>query len=280
MSDFLEVGMAQTDRAGLGFGKSSPRNGNSTEEPSVNAKRCTEADVLRATWAHDPAGKDGKRYLCQATELSNYTTPLRWWDLRQYLEDYTSGNVTIGRLFSGFIYASYYWAGMCWRGRLGAPARRLYDRFQILSGGIPFPRRHGRIPLGQLTPTAKLNLQPGEWVRVKSYQDILATLDEGNKNRGLSFDAELVPFCGGTYRVRSRVQKFLNEKTGRLTEMKTPAVILESVWCLSRYSSCRMCCPRSIYSWWREIWLERVEVQRPEHLSSAERRRETVGASR
>ena len=112
---------------------------------------------------------------------------------------------------------------------------------------------------------------------MKSYEDILATLDEEKKNRGLFFDAELVPFCGGTFRVRSRVQKFLNEKTGRLTELKTPAVILEGVWCLSRYSSCRMCCPRSIYSWWREIWLERVEEQRPEHSSNAERRRETVG---
>jgi hypothetical protein len=35
-------------------------------------------------------------------------------------------------------------------------------------------------------------------------------------------------------------------------------VILENVWCQSRYSTCRMLCPRSIYSWWREVWLERV----------------------
>ena len=60
--------------------------------------------------------------------------------------------------------------------------------------------------------------------------------------------------------MRSRVEKFLNEKTGRMTTMKTPAVILDDVWCKSRYSSCRMFCPRSIYSWWRENWLERVEA--------------------
>ena len=40
----------------------------------------------------------------------------------------------------------------------------------------------------------------------------------------------------------SRVEKFLNEKTGRMTTMKTPAVILDDVWCKSRYSSCRMFC--------------------------------------
>ena len=40
--------------------------------------------------------------------------------------------------------------------------------------------------------------------------------------------------------------------------MKTPCIILDSVVCQSRYSHCRMFCPRSIYSYWREIWLERV----------------------
>jgi hypothetical protein len=40
--------------------------------------------------------------------------------------------------------------------------------------------------------------------------------------------------------------------------LKTPAVILDDVFCLARYSNHRMFCPRSIFSWWREIWLERV----------------------
>ena len=64
------------------------------------------------------------------------------------------------------------------------------------------------MPAGETTPTATLNLQPGELVRVKSYNEILATLDSNNKNRGLFFDAELVPFCGGTYCIRARVSKF------------------------------------------------------------------------
>ena len=44
-----------------------------------------------------------------------------------------------------------------------------------------FPRRRGRIPHGRLTPTATLNLQPGELVSVKSYEDILATLVMGTE---------------------------------------------------------------------------------------------------
>jgi hypothetical protein len=56
-----------------------------------------------------------------------------------------------------------------------------------------------------------------------------------------------------------RVERFLDEKTGRLKSLKTPAVILQDATCGSRFSRCRMFCPRAIYGWWREIWLERVE---------------------
>jgi hypothetical protein len=67
-----------------------------------------------------------------------------------------------------------------------------------------------------------------------------------------------MPYCGKTYRVRNRVEKFIDEKTGKMKTLKTPAVILDNVYCRSRYSNERMFCPRSIFSWWREVWLERV----------------------
>ena len=81
------------------------------------------------------------RYICQATQLPYFTTPLAWWDIRQYVEDYTSGNVTLGQIFRGFVYVSYYHLALAKRNRLGRPARWLYDRFQALWGGVPFPRR-------------------------------------------------------------------------------------------------------------------------------------------
>ena len=103
-----------------------------------------------------------------------------------------------------------------------------------------------------------LDLQPGELVRIKPYKEILETLDTRDRNRGLYFDAEEVPYCGGQYRVLRRVTRIINDKTGRMLEMKTPCLILDSVICESRYSECRLFCPRSIYAYWREIWLERV----------------------
>ena len=136
--------------------------------------------------------------------------------------------------------------------------RWFYDRFQWLWGGIPYPRKKGVNPAGKKTPYEVVNLQPGELIRVKSYEDILATLDTNNKNRGLYFDAEAVPFCGKTYRVLRRVTKILDEKSGKLVKLKNEAIILDGVYCQARYSDCRMFCPRSIYSYWREGWLERV----------------------
>src|SRR5436309_2501041 len=57
-------------------------------------------------------------------------------------------------------------------------------RWRFLKGGVV-----GR------TPTAHLDLQPGELVRVKSKEDILATLDENLLNRGMGFDEEMSRYC-------------------------------------------------------------------------------------
>lgn len=224
---------------------------------SANTPRCSEADVWAGAQAKDPNSSNEPRYICQATQLPYYTTRLPWWDLRQYLEDFTSGNVTFGQLVRGLIYANYYNLIQLGIG-LGRPLRWLYDAVQSLRGGIPYPRRGGTIPVNEHTPAGALNLQPGELVQVKSYKAILATLDTANKNRGLYFDAEAVPHCGSVHKVRTRLNKFIDEKTGRLVTLNNASIILDGVWCQARYSDCRMFCPRSIYTWWREIWLERL----------------------
>jgi uncharacterized Zn-finger protein len=224
------------------------------EQPSmVNKTACTEADVLAGT--HTINKHNETIYTCQGTEIPDFTKPLHWWDIRQYIEDYSSGNVSTSRLLTGFSYGLFGIvanAGI----KLGRPLRWFYDAFDALWG--PYPRKPGKIPVGQQTPTCNLNLQPGELVRVKSYNDILSTLNEEGKNRGLFFDAEMVPYCGKVFRVKTRVTTFLDEKTRKLVTVTNPCIILENVFCQSRYSECRMLCPRSIYSWWREIWLERV----------------------
>ena len=219
---------------------------------------CTEEDVQKATRAPGLKPGDETVFVCQATRLLDYTKPLPWWDARQYLEDYTSGNASLWRILRGTIYVCYFYGTLSFSRRFGGPARWVYDRFQSLWGGLPFPRHRGILPAGQPGPLSTPNLQPGELVRIKPYDEILLTVDKNNKNRGMNFDGEMMPYCGRTYRVRNRVEKFIDEKTGKMKTLKTPAVILDGVVCQARYSYHRMYCPRSIFSWWREVWLERA----------------------
>jgi hypothetical protein len=222
------------------------------------AGQCTVADVIKGTCAPRQDASFETVYRCQATQLFDYTKPLPWWDPRQYVEDYTSRNASLWRILRGAIYVCYYYGTLSNRQRYGGPGRWVYDRFQSIWGGLPFPRHRGKLPSGKTTPLATLDLQPGELVRIKSYEEILRTIDKDNKNRGMVFDAEMVPYCGNSYRVRSRVEHFIDEATGRMKTLKTPAVILDDVYCQSRYSNHRMFCPRGIFSWWREVWLERI----------------------
>jgi hypothetical protein len=226
---------------------------------------CSEEDVLRATRADGGQAERDARYVCQTTQICEFTSPLPWWNVAQYVEDYRSGNVALADLLRGALYVGF---GRP-LGRRFSLARRLYDAFQAVTGGLAMPIRRGTIPTGQTTPSVSLDLRPGELVRIRPYKEILATLDSRNMNRGMAFDVEMVPFCGGVYRVRSRVERFIDERTGRIKSLKTPAVILEDVWCRSRFSTCRMFCPRALYAWWREIWLERVPASERDETAAA-----------
>jgi hypothetical protein len=224
--------------------------------PLPDRKACTEDDVIRATRA--PASSGELQYACQATELHAFSKPLKWWDARQYIEDYQSGNASLILMLRTLIYIIFYFGSLSHRYRLGRPARWAYANVMKLVGGSPMRRTRGRIPLDQPTPKTNLNLVPGDLVKVKSFDEILDTININNSNRGLWFDAEMVMFCGKTHRVHTRVERFIDEATGRMKTLKTPAVILEGSYCRACYSEQRFFCPRSILPWWREVWLEKI----------------------
>jgi hypothetical protein len=194
--------------------------------------------------------KDEDRFSCQATELLR-AAPGRIppWDVRQYVLDVTSGNVSLLAAISCVIvgvvneYQDF--------------SRRFLPRWLRIRGGKRFPLVDGTL---QKTPHATLDLQPGELVRVKSKEEIVATLDTKNRNRGMSFDSEMLKYCGRQFRVLRRVNRIINEATGEMMVLKNPCIILEGVICTSDY---HRLCPRGIYPYWREIWLERVEEPQP-----------------
>ena len=95
---------------------------------------------------------------------------------------------------------------------------------------------------------------------MKSREEIVATLTDAGSNRGLHFDIEMVPFCGKVLQVRSRVSRLLDERTGEMIELRSDCIKLEHVVCEAELSTGRWFCPREIYPYWRECWLERVSA--------------------
>jgi hypothetical protein len=218
---------------------------------------CTEDALRSGTKAPAGPGEDNPTYVCQNTQIKFATQPLEWWDVRQYVEDYTSGNVRISQLAAALLYSL--WRAVAEAGvGVGSPMRWIYDKFQRAVGGAPYPLRPFGVPRGAPTPRAQLNLFQGELVRVKSYREILKTLDCNYRNRGLYFDPEMVPFTERKYEVDRRVKQIIDEKTGKMLRFKTDAIMLKNVVCEARYAICRRFCPRAIYPYWREIWLERA----------------------
>jgi hypothetical protein len=206
---------------------------------------CTVESILAATRTKSPEGETV--YSCQAMELVQFTSFMRWWDPRQYIRDLRSGNLDSGL------------AGDLRSHRLLEFILGILHLLRAMIMSVFLERRQVRYPF--ITGTLEkgsiesLNLQPGELVQVRTREEIMATLDKAQRHRGLWFDAEMLPYCGGMYRVLRRVHQIIDENTGKLIRMKHSCIILEGVVCRSDY---HRLCPRAIYPYWRENWLKRV----------------------
>ncbi len=228
-----------------------------TVPPRSSSPAITQDRLLECTRVPASADHQEPRYSCQATRLLDATEPLPRWDLRQYVYDVVTRNQSLGRAARVLALAPLGWLlrKIPYGYRV---ARYLYDRTHRLLTGRESPIIIPALPPGSPTPTCKLDLQPGEFVRVKSKSEIEKTLDSNEKNRGLSFDPEMTPYCEKVYRVRNRISRLVDEKTGKMLHMKQPCIMLEGVVCQAEYSHSRFLCPRNIPTFWREIWLERV----------------------
>ena len=177
---------------------------------------------------------------CQATEARRATTPIRRWDLRQYAREAEAGNIGWGRLLRLLIFRVLPW--------------EMRDLARRPAAGLPRVQRQP----GSAKPEP-LDLQPGEWVEVRSPAEIAATLSANNTNRGLYFSApEMATECGKRYRVRRRLSRIIDEGSGRMLTFKNDCIELEGPVCTGERSVGRWFCSREIYPYWREAWLKRV----------------------
>ncbi len=176
---------------------------------------------------------------CQATEAFKASDLLKTFkNPQQYWREFRNGNFGLLRLI-----------------RLVARAFPMEVAARVgLLKALPL-----RGPGSQSSPAEPLDLQPGDLVQVRPPAEIAATLDEAGHNRGLSFDREMLPYCGQTLRVKDRVHRLIDDRTGRMLQIPKDCIILEGAVCSGERSTGRWLCPRAIYPYWREAWLRRVE---------------------
>ena len=174
-------------------------------------------------------------FYCQASELSKATHPLsRWEKWGRYLSGFRAGNFNVLQMAQ----STGIW--LFWK------IRRMFL---------------GHYPRGssESTPAEGLNLQPGEWVEVKSMQSIIETLNQRGDNRGLHFTPDMRLWCGRRCRVKGRLDKIIVDGTGQMRQLRN-TVCLEGSTCGCSYMVFGMGgCSRCELTYWREIWLRRSD---------------------
>jgi hypothetical protein len=206
-----------------------------------------------ATTAMRPVGNAPAKevFRCQATEARIASEPLHASDPRQHVREVTAGNVSAAHVVSVL-------------GRYGLERAMGYARMtasrtlSALHLHSPRAERAGEA-VASRGPTRSDGIQPGDVVRIRPLEEIERTLVAG-RHRGLWFDApEMGTFCGGTFTVKDRVRRIIDERSGEMIEIKSDCLILDGVCCTGEHSDRRWFCPRGIYSYWREDWLELVQ---------------------
>jgi hypothetical protein len=182
-------------------------------------------------------GEQVEAWRCQATDALKFSEPLKTANLAQYWREFRNGN-----------YGPFRFIRLLARGFLMEIANRIGLLKPLPlhgSGGGPQPSEGG--------------LRPGDLVQVRSPDEIEATLDEKGMNRGLSFDREMLPYCGRTLRVKDSVDRIIDDRTGRMLKIPKDSLILEGAVCSGKRTPGCWFCPRGIYPFWRQAWVRPVE---------------------
>lgn len=101
-------------------------------------------------------------------------------------------------------------------------------------------------------------LAAGDLVRVRSRQEIAATLDRWQELKGCAFLDNMWSYCDTTQRVLQPMERFLDERDYKVKKCRG-IVLLEGVICHGTpvFGRCDRCC----HQFWRVEWLEKIEPQ-------------------
>lgn len=99
-------------------------------------------------------------------------------------------------------------------------------------------------------------LKTGDLVRVRSKEEVEATLNIWRQLKGCGFMEEMEPYCGTTQWVLKPVKRFLDERDYTIKKCQG-IVLLEGLMCQGTEAFGP--CDRSCYYFWREEWLEKID---------------------
>ena len=186
--------------------------------------------------------RDQSRYLCQSTVLAKATADLPSWNILPFVSQVRDGELTITQ----FILIT---------------ALALLNLLRKSLGLNDI----GRL-IGPKSKSSKsdLGLQPGEWVKIKSHEEIKQTLNPVGRNRGLIFEPEMSEYCGKLFQMGFPIKRMIHEETGQMIELKN-TVALKGLTC---HGLCAKSCPRNNFWFWREDWLERAAPLAPSGRSN------------
>ena len=198
--------------------------------PAVAGEAIIVADLkaesrARRTLSTLPTREAGK-YACQSTMLGGITQPQSKWDVGHLLTDLRRGELAP----VDFVLMV---------------GRTLVNRLRGLAGMADL----GAL-IGDSDGKSKvaLDLKPGEWVKIRSADEIRATLGPDGRNLGLTFEPEMTRYVGGTYQVDFPVRSIILEETGEMTKLHR-TVALKGLACRG---VCAKNCPRANTLYWRE----------------------------
>jgi hypothetical protein len=214
-------------------------------ETQPEATGATDEALARLTPMTRTKNESGESvYRCQATDILRASREQSKYSPRQYIRDLTSGNVTLRILLVGlsvFVFKKYQML-----------TQRVLPRWLRIRGGKPYPFYQGT-GTGARTPV--VDVSPRQLVEVRNKDEIMPTLSAENRNRGMWFDPEMIPYCGTRARVDRHVQQIIDESTGKMIKLGD-CVVLDNVVCQGIY---HRFCPRGIPVYWRSAWLRTID---------------------
>ena len=126
--------------------------------------------------------------------------------------------------------------------------RRRYYASILKDGDSP-----AQVAAKQFAPAVPF--EQGDWVRVRSFEEIQSTLDPFKELKGCAFLPYMAEYCGTKQRVFRVMRFFLDERDYKRKKVRG-VILLENVFCTGTPAFGE--CDRSCLLFWREEWLEKV----------------------